>query len=314
MLDMPRQEPISPEAWRTLGSELALPDGRVFSVVLGKEQKEQEERLPVLVLHGFPSSSWDFADAAAEVAETGRRRVVLFDFLGFGLSDKPVDAAYSLFEQADLAVLVARAHGLKRVHLWAHDMGTSVATELLARRERGLLPFEVASVTLMNGSVHIEMASLTLGQQLLRSPLGDAFARVAGRRIFGAQLRRILGKPVTDDAIDGMWAFMTRADGTLRLPKTIRYIEERHRFGRRWIGALERLEQPLLVAWGMKDPVARLEIGERLAEDTAGAELVRWPDLGHYPQVEDSARVAADVGGFFSRHDGDTGALTAPRR
>jgi pimeloyl-ACP methyl ester carboxylesterase len=289
---------IGPEEWRHRGAELVVPDGRIFAVELGDKASQPT---PVLVLHGFPSSSWDFAEAASIVAR--RRRVVLFDFLGFGLSDKPEDAGYSLFEQAEVAIAVAKKAGLRRVHLWAHDMGTSVATELLARRERGGLPFDVASVTLMNGSVHVEMASLTAGQQLLRSPAGDAFARVAGRRIFVAQMKRILGRPVPDEAIEGMWAFLSRADGRLRLPKTIRYIEERSRFRRRWIGALERVDIPVLVAWGEKDPVARLAIGERLAQQTPGAEMIRWPDLGHYPQVEDAPRVASDVEGFLARID-----------
>src|SRR5262249_9349226 len=98
-----------------------------------------------------------------------------------------------------------------------------------------------------------------------------------------------------------------RADGTRRLPKTIRYIEERHRFGRRWIGALERLDLPVLVAWGVKDPVARLVIGERLADGTPGADFLKWDDLGHYPQVEDPLRVSRDVESFFARQkNGET--------
>jgi pimeloyl-ACP methyl ester carboxylesterase len=155
----------------------------------------------------------------------------------------------------------------------------------------------------MNGSVHIELASLTVGQQLLRSPAGNAFARVAGRRVFSAQMKRILGRPVAAETVAAMWAMLARADGARRLPKTIRYIEERHRFGRRWLGALERLDLPLLVAWGVKDPVARLIIGERLAAGTRGAELLKWDDLGHYPQVEDPPRVARDVESFYEERD-----------
>jgi pimeloyl-ACP methyl ester carboxylesterase len=295
---------IPPEQWRTRGGEIVVPEGRIFTVDLLPSTERDAPAIattPLLVLHGFPSSSWDFAEAAQRISD--RRRVVLFDFLGFGLSDKPEDAGYSLFEQADIAVLVARKAKLERVHLWAHDMGTSVATELLARRERGVLPFEIASVTLMNGSVHVEMASLTVGQQLLRSPAGQAFARVAGRRIFGAQMKRIFARPIAEETIEAMWAFLDRADGRLRLPKTIRYVEERARFRRRWIGALERLDLPILIAWGAKDPVARLAIGERLARETPNAEMIRWDDLGHYPQMEDPERVAADVERFISRFD-----------
>ncbi len=293
-------EGSSPEAWRTKGREIeVVPDGRIFAVDLGPRG---HAKIPVLVLHGFPTSSWDF-DAAANIVAKDRR-VVLFDFLGFGFSDKPHDAGYSLFEQAEIAIAIARQHGLSRVHVWAHDMGTSVTTELLARRERKLLPFDIASVVLMNGSVHIDMASLTIGQRLLKSPVGDLFARAATKRVFVAQMKRIFAKPPKDEELDGMWSLMTRADGQLRMPQVIRYIEERSRFRRRWIGALERLDLPLLVAWGAKDPVARLAIGEKLARDTAGAEMITWDDLGHYPQVEDPARVASTIDRFFARVEG----------
>src|SRR5438128_8707616 len=93
----------TPEGWRGQGSEIDLsPDGRIFAVDLGPRG---HAKTPVLVLHGFPTSSWDFADAAAIVAK--ERRAVLFDFLGFGFSDKPHVAAYSVFVQAEIAIAVA---------------------------------------------------------------------------------------------------------------------------------------------------------------------------------------------------------------
>ncbi len=286
---------VTPEAWRARGRMLETRDGRIFAVELGGGSGT-----PVLALHGFPTSSWDFAEAAEVLAASGRR-IVLFDFLGFGFSDKPHDAGYSLFEQAEIAIAVARALGVERAHLWAHDMGTSVATELLALRERSLLPFEVASVVLMNGSVHIEMAQPTIGQRLLKSPAGAAFARVARKEIFVAQMRRIFARRPDGAVLDAMWSLLAREDGPLRLPMIIRYMEERVRFRRRWIGALERIDRPVLVAWGAKDPVARMAIGERLARETPGADLVSWDDLGHYPQVEQPARVAATIAEFFAR-------------
>jgi pimeloyl-ACP methyl ester carboxylesterase len=294
----------SPEAWRARGREIATPDGRIFMVEVGAGPAT-----PVLVLHGFPTSSWDFAECAERVGRG--RRVVLFDFLGFGLSDKPHDAGYSLFEQADVAVAVARAAGLRRAHVWAHDLGTSVATELLARRERSLLSLELASVVLMNGSVHQEMASLTVGQRILKSPAGQAFARASRRAVFVAQMRRILAKPPPEGALEQMWDLLARADGVLRLPSLIRYTDERVRFKRRWIGALERVDLPVLVAWGAKDPVALMAIGERLARETPGSDMVSWDDLGHYPQIEDPARVAEAVLAFFARVDaGEAGPIS----
>lgn len=289
------------EAWQKRGKYIDVPEGRIFVLELGPEAGTSD-RTPVLVLHGFPTSSWDFAEVARLVASD--RRVVLFDFLGFGLSDKPVDSGYSLFEQAEVAVLVARSAGITRAHVWAHDMGTSVATELCARRERGLLPFEMESLTLMNGSVHIEMASLTLGQHLLLSPVRDLFARLSSKRVFVTQMRRIFGRPVGDDELDGMWELLAREDGRRRLPAIIRYVHERTRFRRRWIGALERLDRPALIAWGTRDPVCVIGIAQQLAREIRGSELVLWDDLGHYPQVEDPARVARTIRAFWTRVEG----------
>lgn len=290
---------LSVEAWRERGRTIDVPEGKIFAIELGADNTE---RTPVLVLHGFPTSSWDFAEVATLAAR--QRRVVLFDFLGFGLSDKPADAGYSLFEQADVALLVARAFGITRAHVWSHDMGTSVATELCARRERGLLPFEMKSLVLMNGSVHIEMASLTLGQHLLLSPVGELFARVSTKRVFVAQMKRIFGRPARESDLDGMWELLTREEGTRRLPAIIQYVHERTRFRRRWIGALERLDVPTLVAWGTKDPICALAIAEQLAREIAKSELVLLEELGHYPQVEDPETIETTVSAFWTRVDG----------
>jgi pimeloyl-ACP methyl ester carboxylesterase len=282
------------EAWRRRGRLLPTRDGDVWTLdVPGGDAAAT----PVLVLHGFPSSAFDFADAIDRVAV--RRRVVALDFPGFGLSCKPRDHGYSLFEQADVVLEIARAVSLPRAHVWAHDMGTSVATELLARRERQLCPLGLESVTLMNGSVHVELAHLTLGQKVLRSPLKNLFVRLSSRATFEKQLRRTFGREPDEATLHAMWDLLSRDDGVARLPATIGYVEERRRFRRRWIGALERCDLPLLVAWGRRDPVAVMAIAEKLAKGTAGARLETWDDLGHWPHVEDPARVVATVSAFW---------------
>src|SRR5258708_3466028 len=103
---------VSIDAWRERGKYIDLPEGRVFVVDL--PCASDEPRTPALVLHGFPTSSWDFAEAASLAAR--KRRVILFDFVGFGHSAKPADSGYSLFEQADVALVVARECGVSRAH------------------------------------------------------------------------------------------------------------------------------------------------------------------------------------------------------
>jgi pimeloyl-ACP methyl ester carboxylesterase len=284
----------SVERWRDRGRLVPTRVGAVWTLDVAGGPADSTA---VLLLHGFPSSSFDFASVIDRVST--RRRVVALDFPGFGLSCKPRDHGYSLFEQADVVLEVARSVGLVRAHVWAHDMGTSVATELLARRERSLCPLDIASLTLMNGSVHVELAHLTVGQKILRSPLGPAFARLNRRSTFEAQLRRTFGRAPDAETLQAMWELLSRDGGATLLPATIGYVQERRRFRSRWIGALERCDVPLLVAWGRRDPVAVIAIAERIARGTPGARFETWDDLGHWPQIEDPDRVTATVSGFW---------------
>jgi pimeloyl-ACP methyl ester carboxylesterase len=255
---------------------------------------------PLLLLHGFPTSSLDFHSVLPALAT--RRRVVTLDYPGFGYSAKPADYSYSLIEQADVVECVLRELGVARAHVVAHDMGTSVATELLARRAAGLLHFEVDRVVLMNGSVHAEMAHLTTSQKLLRLPrVGPLFARVANRALYGRQLRATLGRrqALSEAELDDQFALIRRESGHLRLPAIMGYYDERRRFARRWIGALEALDRPALILWGARDPVAVSAIAEQLAHETPGARLQWLDELGHYPQLEDPERVVRELESFF---------------
>ena len=186
------------------------------------------------------------------------------------------------------------------MHLWAHDMGTSVATELLARRAGKLLHFEIDRLVLMNGSVHAEMAHLTPAQKLLMRPiLGPLFARAANLTTYRLQLKRILARPVDAAEIDDQFALIKHKQGELRLPAIIKYYGERIRFRRRWIGALEAFDREALILWGTRDPVAVMAIGEQLARETPNARLQRLEGVGHYPQLEAPDEVVAKLEEFL---------------
>jgi pimeloyl-ACP methyl ester carboxylesterase len=285
------------QAWRDRGRLVDVAGQSIFTLTAG----DGARATPAILLHGFPSSSFDFHLVLDALA--ARRRVLTLDFVGFGFSAKPRDFSYSLMEQADLVEMIAAREGIARAHVVAHDMGTSVATELVARRARGLLGFDIASLTLMNGSVHIEHSRLTPSQKLLRVPrVGPWFAKLVRPSLFRAQLRRILGRKdaLAPEELEDMWSLIRLADGHLRLPQTIGYVAERWRFHRRWIGALEKFDRPALILWGARDPVAVVRIAELLAAETPGARLTRLDELGHYPQLEDPARVARELDAFLA--------------
>ncbi len=278
--------PDSVSAWRDRGFFFEVSGRRHFAIDSGPDGADT----CVLVLHGFPSSSYDFRPVWDDLTgrEGSRRRVIAFDALGFGLSDKPPHAPYSLFDVADVAEVLLRERGVRHAHVVAHDMGTSVLAELLARRERGLATVELRSLLFTNGSIFVEMTRLTRSQKLLLSPLAETFSRLSRFSLFKAQLDTILGRPLRDpDEYVAMWELMRHLDGHLRLPQTIGYVRERRRYQARWIPPLSRVDLPTRVLWGPLDGVAVMPIGERLARTIPGAELVRLEGLGHYPMLED---------------------------
>ncbi len=283
-----RPSPIA-EAWRQRGRHLSLKGLRVFYIDAGPPEADC-----LLVLHGFPTSSLDFHRVLDALA--GEYRVIVHDHPGFGFSDKPADYSYSLLEQAEIAFELWRELGVGSGHLVAHDYGTSVATEILARRERGGIPVELESVTLANGSVLLELARLRMSQRIARSPvLGPIFSRLITRGYFKRVMRRLWADPRRAEKgdLEAMWQSIREHDGHLRTTQISSYLDERVRFRYRWIGALERLDVPAHVLWGRRDPVAVAVIAERLAEKIPGATLTWLDDLGHYPMLEDPQRWSA---------------------
>lgn len=97
--------------------------------------QQPSDQPPVVLLHGFPGSSHDWAGVSPALGVS--RRVLTLDLPGYGLSAKPGDGDYSLFTQADVVEAVLDQHGITACSLVAHDMGDTVAAELMARRTAG---------------------------------------------------------------------------------------------------------------------------------------------------------------------------------
>ncbi|MFL0179122.1 MULTISPECIES: alpha/beta fold hydrolase [unclassified Mycobacterium] len=240
----------------------------------------------ILLLHGFPSCSYDFRSV---VARLSGRSWLTMDFLGFGLSDKPRPHRYSLFEQADLVEQVVASRTTGPVVLAAHDMGTSVATELLARDLEGNLTFDLARAVLTNGSVILERASLRPIQKILRGPLGGVAARLTNRRSFIRGFGRLFSPdhPLTADEAAAQWAMLTHNGGNRIAHLLSAYLDERVRYAQRWHGAVRDWPKPLGFVWGLGDPVATTNVLDGLRQLRPSADVVELPGLGHYPQVED---------------------------
>jgi pimeloyl-ACP methyl ester carboxylesterase len=280
--------------WEAIGQHRTLLGERIFTVDAGAIGPE--ERAPLLVLHGFPTSSFDYA-AVLDGLRAGRR-VILLDMLGYGLSAKP-DRDYTMALQADVVVAFTKELGLERCALLTHDMGDTVGGELLARRAEGTWPVEVTRRVVTNGSIYIEQAHLTDGQQFLLTlpdellpegvPIDAASLTQSLRDTFSTHTPLVPpGWP--EDPVPEAAAQIVHEQGHRVLPRLIRYIEERRANERRFTGAIETDPAPLHVVWGLDDPIAVPSMVDTLLAARPDATAVRLDNVGHYPMVEAPAR------------------------
>ncbi len=276
--------------WEAIGTRHELGGYRVFTVDVPSIGPEVHE--PLLILHGFPTSSFDYA-AVLDGLRAGRR-VLLLDFLGYGLSDKP-NIKYTMALQADLAAAYVELLGLDRLALLTHDMGDTVGGELLARRAEGAWPVEVTRRVITNGSIYIAQAQLTDGQQLLLSlpdellppgiPITAETLAKSLRDTFSAHTA-LVPEGWRQDPLPEAAEQIVRHDGHLVLPRLIRYIEERRANERRFTGAIERDPSPLHIVWGSDDPIAVAAMVDTLVAARPDATVDRLDEVGHYPMVE----------------------------
>lgn len=274
---------MSLSRWRDTGHRFDFRGHPVFY------QRYGEGRTALLLIHGFPTASWDW-----ELLWPGLCRefghVLAPDLLGFGFSAKPPRHRYSLLAQADLCETLLAQHGVAEVHLLAHDYGVSIAQELLARQREHSLGhgLRLRSAVLLNGGLFPEAHRPTVTQRLLRSPLGPLLARLMSERGFGRAFSRVFGPQTKPSPIElhDYWRLVSHGGGARAMPRLIRYLDERRRYRQRWVDALTHAPVPLRLINGPEDPVSGAHMAQRYRELVPDADVVLLDGIGHYPQVE----------------------------
>lgn len=269
--------------WRTRGQSFSFRGQSIRYWTAGQGE-------PLLLLHGFPTASWDWHYLWAPLAQ--RFRVIACDMLGFGDSAKPLQHRYSLMEQADLQQsLLEHLKISQPVHLLAHDYGGSVAQELLARHHEERA--EIASCVFLNSALFPQHCPLLMVQKLLLSPLGWLVARSFGRDDLVHNVSQVYG-PCTrpsESALDDCWSLIVSNRGTRILHKLMNFVPERLLHQQRWGEALQREGVPLRLINGAVDPLSGAHMVAAYTQWVAEPDTVLLQGIGHYPHIEAPVQV-----------------------
>jgi pimeloyl-ACP methyl ester carboxylesterase len=247
-----------------------------------------------LLLHGFPTWSYDYAEVASDLARD--HDVITLDFLGYGASEKPNPYEYSVAESADTVEDLTAQLDVKSVRLVIHDYGGIVGQELVDRANRGQLSFTIDSLIMLNSGIVYSAYRPTRLQKLLILPV---IGRLLASRVSAARVRSALdairGTPLADTEFDDLWLGLSRDNGHKLSHLLIKYNAERAIHHRRWETALANWTGPLHLVWGLDDPVSGRHVLEQATKVLPHAAVTELAGVGHYPQSEAPQAVIAAV-------------------
>jgi pimeloyl-ACP methyl ester carboxylesterase len=227
---------------------------------------EAGEGPPVVLLHGFPTSSFLWRDLLP-ILSIGMR-VVAPDLLGYGESEKPRGADLSLIAQARYVRELTEALGIERFAAVGHGLGGGVAQRLA-------LDGGVDALVLIDSYAFDQWPSPAAKEVADVPP--ETTPESVELLVRGWVEDTLVKRTLTPDELEG-YLRPWRADpaALMRAISCLdgRGLEDAER-------GLAGLEGPTFVVWGEDDPYLPASLAERLGDCLPGSMVALLPGCGH---------------------------------
>jgi haloalkane dehalogenase len=254
------------------------------------------EEPAIILMHGFPDNLHLYDRLVPYLSP--RRRVVTFDFLGWGGSDKPVDYPYTARNQKGDLDAVIKEHKLGQVVLVAHDASGPPAIDWALQH-----PDQVATLVLLN-SYYCAMPTLRPPEAifLFSTPLIRSVARPVSRALNHAIFRRMywwqVGRFFRDAEIRNQFVplLYQQFDATPSArPAFFRLNEDllpTIRAGSKAVPQLKKFGRPVRIIFGAADPYLNKGVAQRFHELFPTSDLFLLPGARHFVQMDEPEEVA----------------------
>jgi haloalkane dehalogenase len=249
---------------------------------------------PVLLLHGWPTSSYLWRNVMPAIAR--RNCVIALDLPGFGGSDKPVDVRYDFdFYDRALDGFLGRLE-MDQFGIAVHDLGGPIGLHWMMRN-----PGRVNRLALLNTLVYPEVRPglveflRTINnpdtRDQLTSPEGLAELMRSGLSDVGLLTDELLGAvcgPFQDPSARLALALATTGLSPVEFARVGAWVPS--------------LDIPVRIVYGGRDRVLTdvADTMARVVRDVPHAEVTVLPDSGHFVQEDAGERVGELLAGFFS--------------
>lgn len=241
---------------------------------------------PLVLVHGFGGEK----DTWLRVARRLRPhvRVIALDLPGYGESDSPLDASYTIADQVERLHAFVASLGLTHVHLGGHSMGGNIAATYAAT-----FPNEVGSLWLIANS---GIGSAKPSE--LRRRIADTGhnALVPGTTDeYREMLAWVMARPpFVPDRLTDVLAQRAVAQHELRTRQFAQLVKEASTLERRING----LPIPTHVLWGELDRTVHVDAVEVMMGLLPNSDRTLLPGIGHVPMLEAPEETARDYLAF----------------
>jgi len=251
---------------------------------------EKGEGTPLVLIHGYTSSTYTWKDQFAELAK--QYRVIAVDLKGFGFSDKP-DGDYSRRAQGEVVARLLDKLNIERAWLVGNSMGGETALNVAADH-----PEKVLGLVLIDSAGVKVQGRTSLAPWYLQLPVvGRLLTALAltSDRLVRAGLEKSFydDSKITDERVSAYYQPLRTLGGQLSATRAraqfeLFPVEDK----------IPLIKAPMLIIWGAEDELIPLEAGRKLNELITGSKLVVFDKCGHVPQEEMPERVLNEITGF----------------
>jgi pimeloyl-ACP methyl ester carboxylesterase len=253
-----------------------------------------DARPPVVLVHGLGGYAEQWAGMMVPLVEA-HRRVYAMDLLGYGKSAKPVDASYSVPEEAGIVKGFLRAKGIDDYDLVGWSMGGWVAQQVALDSPCQKYSSAPWTNDLVRPCVMklVLMDSAGLKYQLgwnpnLFVPDTPEKLKALDKLLFvkPPALPGFVRRAVIREALREGWVIQRSMDSML----TGLDLED---------GRLGQLKMPVLIVWGAEDRIIPLSVGERMHAEIPQSKMDVFAGCGHLGPVQCAGRIAPGMIGFL---------------
>lgn len=248
----------------------------------------------LLFVHGTPSWSFDFRNQIKVLSN--KFRCLAVDHIGFGLSDKPEQYNYSTRNHSLSLEKFVEDKNLNDITLIVHDFGGVIGLNFAIKNPEKIKRIVILNSWLWSAESEPEYKKMKKMLNLPLLPFLYRYLNFSASYILPASFVR---KPTREIRKHYTSPFADRhqREGCLAFARSL--LNDQAWFQSLWEKRHILQNKPLLLIWGMRDPVLKPSYLEKFQSGFPGAIVLKLHNSGHFPQEETAGEVIEAIQNFM---------------